>query len=197
MHLLPDDPENDTVREIPEMFPPTDTSDNDKMADDQSIHLYLDSRDSDPVQDDDEDSGKHLEQSDDYMTEEEDEEGEHQADDQSEVNPNRQAGEEYESNQSSEKPDNLLMKLLAIFLQPENVEALLDMEHTEGLIDSRHYDMWFDFMQACVTLCSSVISIKRLEDGNSCGLRGGGGVYLGTPWLSLSPLPVLWVCADG
>ena len=33
----------------------------------------------------------------------------------------------------------------------------------KGLINNIHYDMWFDFVQACIILCSSVISINRLE----------------------------------
>ncbi|XP_035986582.1 uncharacterized protein LOC118560045 isoform X2 [Fundulus heteroclitus] len=50
--------------------------------------------------------------------------------------------------------------------QWKNWTTIYSLFCLKGLIDNRHYDMWFDFVQACIILCSRVISINRL-DGSS------------------------------
>ncbi|XP_016346834.1 uncharacterized protein LOC107692355 isoform X2 [Sinocyclocheilus anshuiensis] len=47
--------------------------------------------------------------------------------------------------------------------QWKNWTTIYSLFCLKGLINSRHYDMWFDFVQACIILCSRVISFKRLE----------------------------------
>ncbi|ROL42087.1 hypothetical protein DPX16_19534 [Anabarilius grahami] len=102
-------PEKEVMEESEEMHPATDSSDNDETADDQSIHLFLDSSDSESVQDD-EDISCYM---DEYVTEEE----ESLAKEQSEAYPHIQDGEGHGSDQSrSEKPEDLLIKLLAMML---------------------------------------------------------------------------------
>ncbi|KAG7481539.1 hypothetical protein MATL_G00067630 [Megalops atlanticus] len=110
MHPPPEDPENKLViEESEEMHPPTDNPDNDETADDKSIHLILESSDSDSVQDEEANISCYVDES----VAKEDEEGESLAEEQSEAYPNIQDGEGHGSDQSSEKPEGLLMKLLA------------------------------------------------------------------------------------
>ncbi|XP_016126124.1 uncharacterized protein [Sinocyclocheilus grahami] len=42
--------------------------------------------------------------------------------------------------------------------QWKNWTTIYSLFCLKGLINSRHYDMWFDFVQACIILCSRVIS---------------------------------------
>ncbi|XP_038165113.1 uncharacterized protein LOC119799343 [Cyprinodon tularosa] len=82
----------------------------DETADDQSIHLFLDSSDSESVQDDDDISCYVDEYEEDEVVESLDEEL-------SEAYPHIQDGEGHGSDQStSEKPEDLLMKILAMML---------------------------------------------------------------------------------
>ncbi|XP_073670897.1 uncharacterized protein [Paramisgurnus dabryanus] len=47
--------------------------------------------------------------------------------------------------------------------QWKNWTTIYSLFCLKGLINNRHYEMWFDFVQACIILCSRVISINRLE----------------------------------
>nr|XP_055033673.1 uncharacterized protein LOC129422026 [Misgurnus anguillicaudatus] len=102
-----EDPAKEVIEEFEEMHPANISSDNDETADDQSIHLFLDSSDSESGQDD-EDISCCV---DDFV----DKEGEILAEEQSEAYPHIQDGEGHGRDQSrSEKPEHLLMKLLAM-----------------------------------------------------------------------------------
>ncbi|XP_030600828.1 uncharacterized protein LOC115790939 [Archocentrus centrarchus] len=47
--------------------------------------------------------------------------------------------------------------------QWKNWTTIYSLFCLKGLISNSHYDMWCDFVQACIILCSRVISINRLE----------------------------------
>uniref|UniRef100_A0AAV2JMZ6 Uncharacterized protein n=1 Tax=Knipowitschia caucasica TaxID=637954 RepID=A0AAV2JMZ6_KNICA len=108
------------------MHPATDGSDNDETEDDQSIHLFMDSSNSESVQDE-EDVSCYVDES--VLEEEEDDEVVESFDDeQSAAYHHIQDGEGHGSDQCTEQPCSVFHQ---ISLQLKNVEALLDMEHTE------------------------------------------------------------------
>uniref|UniRef100_A0A1A7YTN3 Transposase domain-containing protein n=1 Tax=Iconisemion striatum TaxID=60296 RepID=A0A1A7YTN3_9TELE len=47
--------------------------------------------------------------------------------------------------------------------QWKNWTTIYSLFCLKGLISNRHYSMWSDFVQACIILCSRVISIHKLE----------------------------------
>lgn len=47
--------------------------------------------------------------------------------------------------------------------QWKNWTTIYSLFCLKGLIDKKHYDVWFDFVQACIIMCSRVISTERLE----------------------------------
>ena len=50
--------------------------------------------------------------------------------------------------------------------QWKNWTTIYSLFCLKGLINNEHYDMWFDFVQACIILCSRVISIDKLEEAD-------------------------------
>ncbi|KAI8485685.1 hypothetical protein Bbelb_365190 [Branchiostoma belcheri] len=51
--------------------------------------------------------------------------------------------------------------------QWKNWTCIYSLFCLKGLIDSRHYDMWYEFVQACRLLCSRVISYENLLDADN------------------------------
>ncbi len=47
--------------------------------------------------------------------------------------------------------------------QWKNWTTIFSLFCLKGLIGDKHYDMWFDFVQACIIICSRVIATDRLE----------------------------------
>ncbi len=47
--------------------------------------------------------------------------------------------------------------------QWKNWTTIFSLFCLKGLIGDKHYDMWSDFVQACIIICSRVISTDRLE----------------------------------
>lgn len=47
--------------------------------------------------------------------------------------------------------------------QWKNWTTIYSLFCLKGLIGDPDYDMWFDFVQACIIICSRVISFDRLE----------------------------------
>ncbi|XP_013884930.1 uncharacterized protein LOC106533238 [Austrofundulus limnaeus] len=50
--------------------------------------------------------------------------------------------------------------------QWKNWTTIYSLFCLKGVIDNSHYDMWFDFVQACIIPYSRVISINRLEEAD-------------------------------